>query len=374
VHNTIKMKRFLGFVKKEFYHIFRDYRTLLVLFGMPIVQVLLFGFAINTDLKDARIAILDNSKDEMTRKLTQKIISSGYFLLKENLTTTTEIEKSFQSGKLKEVIIFQEDFEKKYLKDGKASVQIIADASDPNNANLLVNYTSAIINNFQMELMREQKVPYQIIPEVRLRYNPEMKSVFMFVPGIITILLMLVCAMMTSISIAREKELGTMEVLLVSPLKPLQIITGKVIPYVLLSFINAVTIILLGKWVFGMPMTGSYFLLLFVVIVFIIMVLSLGIFISTVSNNQMTAMLISMVGLLLPTILLSGFVFPTENMPLILQWLSYIVPAKWFIIILKTVMLKGLGLSYIWKELLILIGMILFFLMLGMKKFKIRLE
>ncbi len=374
MHNTIKMKRFLGFVKKEFYHIFRDYRTLLVLFGMPIVQVLLFGFAINTDLKDARIAILDNSKDEMTRKLTQKIISSGYFLLKENLTTTTEIEKSFQSGKLKEVIIFQEDFEKKYMKDGKASVQIIADASDPNNANLLVNYTSAIINNFQRELMREQKIPYQIIPEVRLRYNPEMKSVFMFVPGIITILLMLVCAMMTSISIAREKELGTMEVLLVSPLKPLQIIAGKVIPYVLLSFINAATIIMLGKWVFGMPMTGSYFLLLFVVIIFIIMVLSLGIFISTVSNNQMTAMLISMVGLLLPTILLSGFVFPTENMPLILQWLSYIVPAKWFIIILKTVMLKGLGLSYIWKEFIILIGMTLFFLMLGMKKFKIRLE
>jgi len=368
------MKRFLGFVKKEFYHIFRDYRTLLVLFGMPIVQVLLFGFAINTDLKDASIAILDNSKDEMTRKLTQKIISSGYFLPKENLTTAAEIEKSFQTGKIKEVIIFQEDFEKKYMKDGKASVQIIADASDPNNANLLVNYTSAIINNFQRDLMREQKVPYQIIPEVRLRYNPEMKSVFMFVPGIITILLMLVCAMMTSISIAREKELGTMEVLLVSPLRPLQIIAGKVIPYVLLSLINAITIIMLGKWVFRMPMTGSYFLLLFVVIVFIIMVLSLGIFISTVSNNQMTAMLISMVGLLLPTILLSGFVFPTENMPFILQLLSYIVPAKWFIIILKTVMLKGLGLTYIWKELLILIGMTLFFLMLGMKKFKIRLE
>jgi len=368
------MKRFFGFVTKEFYHIFRDFRTLVVLFGMPIAQILLFGFAINTDLKDASIAILDNSKDEMTRKLSQKIISSGYFLLKENLNTTAEIEKSFQTGKIKEVIIFQEDFEKRFMKDGKASVQIIADATDPNNANLFVNYTSGIINNFQQELMREQKVPYLITPEVRLRYNPEMKSVFMFVPGIITILLMLVCAMMTSISIAREKELGTMEVLLVSPLKPLQILVGKVLPYVLLSFINAVTIIMLGKWVFGMPITGSYMLLLFVTIVFIIMVLSLGIFISTVSNNQMTAMLISMVGLLLPTILLSGFVFPTENMPLILEWLSYIVPAKWFIIILKSVMLKGLGIQYIWKELLVLLGMTLFLLMLGMKKFKIRLE
>ena len=368
------MKRFIGFVKKEFYHIFRDYRTLVVLFGMPVIQVLLFGFAINTDIKDAKIAILDKSKDEMTRKLTQKIVSSGYFIMSEDLNSSSDIEKSFQTGKIKEVIIFQENFEKKYHKDGKAAMQIIADASDPNNANILVNYTTAIINDFQREMMLDQKIPYQITPEVQLRYNPELKSVFMFVPGIITILLMLVCAMMTSISIAREKEIGTMEILLVSPLKPLQIIIGKVIPYVLLSIVNAVTIILLGKWVFGMPITGSYLLLLFVCIVFIVLVLSLGIFISTVANNQMTAMFISLVGLFLPTILLSGFVFPIENMPFILQLLTNIVPAKWFIIILKTIMLKGLGFSYIWKELLILFGMIMFFLILGMKKFKIRLE
>ena len=368
------MKRFIGFVKKEFYHIFRDYRTLVVLFGMPVIQVLLFGFAINTDIKDAKIAILDKSKDEMTRKLTQKIVSSGYFIMSEDLNSSSDIEKSFQTGKIKEVIIFQENFEKKYHKDGKAAMQIIADASDPNNANILVNYTTAIINDFQREMMLDQKIPYQITPEVQLRYNPELKSVFMFVPGIITILLMLVCAMMTSISIAREKEIGTMEILLVSPLKPLQIIIGKVIPYVLLSIVNAVTIILLGKWVFGMPITGSYLLLLFVCIVFIVLVLSLGIFISTVANNQMTAMFISLVGLFLPTILLSGFVFPIENMPFILQLLTNIGPAKWFIIILKTIMLKGLGFSYIWKELLILFGMIMFFLILGMKKFKIRLE
>jgi ABC-2 type transport system permease protein len=237
-----------------------------------------------------------------------------------------------------------------------------------------VNYTTAIINDFQKEQMLDQKIPYQIIPEVQMRYNPELKSVFMFVPGIITILLMLVCAMMTSISIAREKEMGTMEILLVSPLKPIQIIAGKVIPYVLLSFINAITIIMLGKWVFGMPITGSYLLLLFVTIVFIVLVLSLGIFISTVANNQMTAMMISLLGLFLPTILLSGFIFPIENMPFILQLLTNIVPAKWFVIILKTIMLKGLGFAYVWKELLILFGMIMFFLLLGMKKFKIRLE
>ena len=280
------MNRFFGFVKKEFFHIFRDYRTMIVLFGMPVIQVLLFGYAINTDLKDAKIAILDNSKDEMTRQLTQKIISSGYFMLTENLTSTADIETSFRSGKIKEVIIFKQDFAKNYQKEGKASIQIIADASDPNNANLIVNYTLAIINDYQLTLLKEFKIPFQIIPQVSMYYNPELKSVFMFVPGVITILLMLVCAMMTSISIAREKEMGTMEILLVSPLKPLQILAGKVIPYVLLSFINAVTIILMGKWVFGMPVTGSYLLLLGVSLLFIITALSLGIFISTVANNQ----------------------------------------------------------------------------------------
>ncbi|NTW34521.1 MAG: ABC transporter permease, partial [Bacteroidetes bacterium] len=169
------MKRFIGFVKKEFYHIFRDYRTLIIMFGMPVIQVLLFGFAINTDLKDASIAILDNSKDEITRHITTKLISSGYFKLNQTLNSTAEIEKSFRSGKIKEVVIFQENFASKLKKDGKASLQIIADASDPNNANLIVNYTSAIINSYQLELLREQKVPFQIIPEIQMRYNPEMK-------------------------------------------------------------------------------------------------------------------------------------------------------------------------------------------------------
>lgn len=368
------MKRFLGFVKKEFFHIFRDYRTVIVLFGMPIVQIMMFGYAINTDLKDANIAILDQSKDEITTKLTQKIISSGYFKLNANLSSVKDIEPNFRKGKIKEVIIFEENFAKKLKKDGTAGIQLIADASDPNNANLIVNYTSAIINNYQVELMGEQQIPFQIKPQVRMYYNPEMKSVFMFIPGIITILLMLVSAMMTSISIAREKELGTMEVLLVSPLKPALIIAGKVIPYVFLAFINAITIILLGQFVFGMHIAGSYFLLLMVCLLFIITALSFGIFISTVASNQMTAMLISFAGLLLPVILLSGFIFPVENMPLVLQWISYIIPAKWFLIIIKAITLKGLGLAYIWKELLILVGMTVFLIMLSAKKFKIRLE
>lgn len=363
-----------GFVIKEFYHIFRDVRTMVILFGMPIVQVLIFGFAISTEIKDAEIAILDYSKDYMSLELSNKIISSEYFILNENLQSEDQIEEVFRAGKVKEVIIFGDNFAKNLEKEQNASIHIIADASDPNTANMLVNYSTGIINTYMLEKMGEKGLPIEINTEYKMLFNPELKSVFMFVPGTITILLMLVSAMMTSISIAREKEMGTMEVLLVSPLKPIQIVVGKVIPYVVLSFVNAVTILILAYFVFGMPLEGSLVLLLAESLLFIIMALSLGIFISTISNNQQTAMMISMFALLLPTILLSGFIFPIENMPEVLQVLSNVMPPRWFIIIVKDIMLKGVGLAHVWQETLILFGMTLFFIALSVKKFKIRLD
>ncbi|HSG67961.1 MAG TPA: ABC transporter permease [Bacteroidales bacterium] len=363
-----------GFIIKEFYHIFRDVRTMVILFGMPVVQVLIFGFAITTEIKDAEIAILDYSKDNVTMELSNKILSSDYFILSENLKDESQIEKVFRAGHVKEVIIFGSDFAARLEKEQDASIHIIADASDPNTANLLVNYTTGIIQNYMLDKLGKKSLPVEVKTESKMLFNPELKSVFMFVPGTITILLMLVSAMMTSISIAREKEMGTMEVLLVSPLKPIQIVIGKVVPYVLLSFINAITILLLAFFVFGMPVKGSLILLLAESLLFIVMALSLGIFISTIAKNQQTAMMISMFALMLPTILLSGFIYPIENMPMLLQWLCNIMPTKWFIIILKDIMLKGVGLSYIWQETLILLLMTFVFIGLSVKKFKIRLE
>ncbi|RLD39806.1 MAG: ABC transporter permease [Bacteroidetes bacterium] len=363
-----------GFIIKEFYHIFRDVRTMVILFGMPVVQVLIFGFAISTEIKDAKIAILDYSRDNMSLELSNKIISSDYFILSEILEDENQIETVFKAGKIKEVIIFGDNFARNLQKEQNASIQIIADASDPNTANLLVNYTTGIIRNYMTEKMGKQSMPIEINTEYKMLFNPEIKSVFMFVPGIITILLMLVSAMMTSISIAREKELGTMEVLLVSPLKPIQIVVGKVIPYVVLSFVNAITILLLAFFVFGMPVQGSVILLLAESLLFIIMALALGVFISTVSNSQQTAMMISMFALMLPTILLSGFIFPIENMPEVLQWLCNLMPTKWFIIIVKDIMLKGVGLAHIWQETFIITGMTALFIGLSVRKFKIRLE
>ena len=363
-----------GFIIKEFYHIFRDVRTMVILFGMPIVQVLIFGFAISTEIKDAEIAILDYSKDHMSLELSNKIISSEYFLLNANLTDESQIEAAFKAGTVKEVIIIGDQFARRLEKEQDASIHIIADASDPNMANLLLNYTNGIIQNYMKEKIGEQALPIEIVSEYKMMFNPALKSVFMFVPGTITIILMLVSAMMTSISIAREKEMGTMEVLLVSPLKPIQIVVGKVIPYVILSFINAITILLLAFFVFGMPVQGSLVLLLAESLLFIIMALSLGILISTVAKNQQIAMMMSMFALMLPTILLSGFIFPIENMPQVLQWLCNIMPTKWFIIIVKDIMLKGVGIEHVWKETLIIAGMTIFFIAVSVRKFKIRLE
>ncbi len=368
------MKRFIGFLRKEFYHIFRDKRTLIILFGMPVAQVLLFGFVITNEIKNVKIAILDHSKDYVTKEITNKILASEYFILDKNLQSDKEIENIFKAGNVKEILIFEHDFAKKLEKEGTANIQIITDATDPNTANLLVSYTSAILMNYSNKLNINTNLPMQINTETRMFYNPELKSVFMFVPGIMAMILMLISAIMTSISITREKEMGTMEILLVSPLKPAQIIIGKVTPYVLLSFVNAVTIILLGMYVFGMPVQGSMILLLAENVLFIILALSLGILISTTTDNQQAAMMKSMFGLLLPTILLSGFIYPVENMPWILQIFANMMPPRWFIIIIKNIMLKGTSFAFVWKETLILLGFTIFFLALSIKKFQIRLE
>ena len=268
---------------------------------------------------------------------------------------------------------FEQDFGKKLLRNNKADLQIIADASDANTANLIVNYTSAIVNDYARTYL-SANIPAQITSEVRMYYNPELKGVFMFVPGIIAMILILISVLLTSISIVREKEMGTMEILLVSPLKPWQIIVGKVIPYFILSFINAAMIIMIGKFVFGLPIEGSIILLLSECMLYILLSLSIGIFISTVTDNQQAAMMISQFSLMLPTILLSGFIFPVENMPVILQAICQAMPAKWFIVILKNIMLQGGGLDYIWNETLVLFSMTVLFMILSIKMFKIRLE
>jgi ABC-2 type transport system permease protein len=368
------MKRFRGFVIKEFSHILRDFRTLLILFGMPAVQLLLFGYVVTNELKDIRVAVYDPGGDQYTREITSKIMSSGYFIFDGYLQSPAQIEGKFREGNIKQVILFEPGFGEKLVRDKSAGIQLLADASDANTARLVVNYTMAIIQDYMADLGQKTGGHMQIRPEVRMMYNKNLEGAFMFVPGVMALILMIVSALMTSITITREKELGTMETLLVSPLNPVQIVLGKVTPYVILSFVNAVTIVAMGYFVFGLPVQGSLGLLLLECLLFISVALSLGIFISTLVDTQQMAMFFSLVLLLLPTLLLSGFIFPVENMPGVLPWLSYIVPAKYFIIIVKSIMLKGTGMVFVWKETLVLVFMLLFFIASSVRRFKIRLE
>jgi len=370
---TFCMKQFFVFVKKEFRHIWRDKRTMFILLGMPVVQIVIFGFALTNEVKNAKIAILDPSHDVASQELITELNASRNFDVEANLHSYKEIESSFRAGKIKLAVIFPAGFAEDLQHFNKAQIQLIADASDPNVANTLTNYASAIIMDYQNRVTYDRKLPYTITTEMRMLYNPQLKGAFNFVPGVMAMVLLLVCTMMTAITIVKEKETGTMEIMLVSPMKPIMVVLAKAVPYLVLSVINIGSILLLSVFALEMPINGSIVLLVFESILFTLVSLSLGLLISSGADSQQSAMFISLIALFLPTIMLSGFMFPVENMPLPLRTISNIVPAKWYYSIVKSVMIKGLGLGAIWKETLILSGMMVFFLTLAIKKFKIRL-
>lgn len=367
------MKQFFIFVKKEFYHVFRDKKTLLMLFGLPIAQIILFGFALTNEVKNAKIVIVDYSKDATTKVITDKINASKYFDIEKSLLSHEQIEEAFKSGKIKMALVFPENFEHDLHHLNKAQIQVIADASDINTATTLTNYVNSIIMDYQMQLMQDVNVPYRIIPEIRMLYNPQMKGEHVFIPGMMAMIMMLVCVMMTAISIVKEKELGTMEILLVSPFKPIMVIFSKFVPYLIISMVNVTSILLLSWFFLHLPVKGSLILLYLESLLFIMVSLSLGLLISIKSESQQTAMFGSLMATMLPTMLLSGFMFPIENMPIPLQVVSNIVPSKWFYIIVKSIMIKGVGFEAIWKETLVLFGMTVFLLVVSLKNFKIRL-
>ncbi|HZY80463.1 MAG TPA: ABC transporter permease [Cyclobacteriaceae bacterium] len=368
------MKQFIYFIRKEFYHLWRDPRTMFILFGMPLMQILIFGFALTNEVKNTRIAILDNAKDDASRAIIHELEASRYFDVQEDVRSNADLEPAFRTGKIKMAVVFPDRFQDELLHANKAPIQLIGDATDPNVANTLTYYASAIILDYQENLKGREQIPYTINTEMRMLYNPQMKGSYNFVPGVMAMVLMLVCAMMTSISIVREKELGTMEVILVSPIIPIRVVIAKMVPYFLLSTVNIASILLLSVFVLDVPIQGNLVLLVAECLLFTVTVLALGLLISSAADSQQTAMLISLMGLFLPTVMLSGFMFPVENMPIPLQVISNIVPAKWFYYIVKNVMIKGLGFTYVWKETLILVGMTAFFMTVSIKKFKTRLE
>ena len=368
------MKQLFVFIRKEFLHVFRDRKSLLMLFGLPVAQIVLFGFALSNEIRDSRIVIADYSHDEVTRKIIEKIDASRYFDIEENLQGPKQLEAAFKKGTIKMAVIFPANFAEDLQHTNKATVQIIADASDPNQATAVTAYMTQIINDYNVSSGNLNLLPLQIIPEVRMLYNPELKGAPNFVPGVMALVLMLVCTMMTSVAIVREKELGTMEVLLVSPFKPIYIILSKLTPYLMISIMNLFIILILSTTLLDLEIKGNLFLLVFESILFIMTSLSIGSLISINAETQQAAMMSSLLGMMLPTLLLTGFFFPVENMPKVLQWIANLVPSRWYFIIIKRVMLKGLGFTSVWKETLIMIGMTLFLFSVSLRNFKTRLE
>ena len=370
------MKEFVASVIKEFRHIFRDKRTILIAMVMPVVQIILFGFAVSTEVNDVRVVVCGDLSDPSVRQTTDRIDNNRYLRVTGLLSSPEEITDVFRRGSADAAVCFGQNFGSDIIASGRASVRIIGDGSDPNTAQMITNYIRGVIQaeqtDIDVSLAGERKA--SMTPVVQLMYNPAMKSSYNFVPGVMGLILMLICSMMTAVSIVREKETGTLELLLVSPVRPLWIIVSKMIPYLVLSAVNFATILLLSHYVMEVPVNGSLLLLCAAALIFVITSLALGLLISVISPNQRTALLISGMGLTMPTMIFSGIIFPCESMPAALQWFSDIIPAKWFIIIVKKVMIQGDGIAAAAKELIILSGMAAALLTVSIKSFRTRLQ
>ena len=349
------MKQFIAFVIKEAKHILRDKRTMLILFGMPVVMMLLFGFAITTDVKNVRTVVVTSEMSPRTQQVVERLAQSEYFIITQTVNTPQEAEQLIRSQKADMALVFT-------LNRG---MQIMVDGSDPNMAQQWTTYAQQIMAaaNFSRFTICSS-----------LLYNPQMKSAYNFVPAIMGMLLMLICAMMTSISIVREKEKGTMEVLLVSPVRPLMVIIAKAVPYLILAFGILITILLMARFVLGVPLAGSLFWILAVSTLYILLALSLGLLISNVAQTQLVALLLSAMVLLMPVVMLSGMLFPVESMPTILQWISAIVPPRYYIQAMRKLMIMGVGIGEVAHEVAVLAGMTVVLLAIALKKFNVRLE
>ena len=359
------MKQFVSFVIKESHHILRDRRTMLILFGMPIVLMLLFGFAITNDVKNVRLVVVTSQMDHLTQSAVERLSVSEYFNITATVNTSREAEQLIRNQRADMAIVFGKDFASK-----KSGLQFIVDASDPNMAQQWSAYATQIILNGQM--VNGQRSMFNV--NQKMLYNPRMKSAYNFVPAIMGMLLMLICAMMTSISIVREKEKGTMEVLLVSPVKPLMIIVAKAVPYLVLAFVILTTILLMGRFVLNVPLQGSIVWIYLVSTIYILLALSLGLLISNIATSQLMALLLSAMVLLVPIVMLSGMLFPVESMPRVLQWISAIVPPRYYIEAMRKLMIMGVGIKEVMRETVVLMTFTVVLLGISLVKFNKRLE
>lgn len=368
------MAQFVSFVRKEFLHIFRDRRSMLILLGMPVVLLLLFGYAVTTEVRNVRVAVLDHSRDEVTTMAYDRISSNEYMSLAMVTANRRDVDAAFRQGRIDVAVVFGSGFASDIRHFGTAQVQVLVDGTEPNQAAMRLQYVGQVLSAMRNDIVKGGVAcaGFNIVPVTRMLYNPQQKSEYNFVPGVIGMLLMLVCVLMTSVSIVREKETGTMEVLLASPLSPARIIMSKLVPYFVISVFNVATVLLLARYVIGVPMAGSLWCFLGVTLLYALVSLTLGLFVSNLVRTQVAAMVVSML-FIIPTIYLSGLAFPLESMPKVLQYISAIVPARWFIDAARRLMIQGVEARYILTDVWAMLAMEAVLLVVALKKFKVRL-
>ena len=362
---------FIAILQKEFRQILRDPMTLLFVLLMPVVLVMLFGYSIKNEINNANIAVLDYSQSTHSRQLINSLTASGYFTVNQGLSDAKDAESFFQKGTGSMVVVIPQHFEEDIVKNRHANIQLVMDASDLNVSTTLVSYVNQVVMQYQKSLGQIAVQPVDI--RVKMQYNPKLESAYMFIPGNIALIMILITSLMTSITLSKERETGSWRLLAITPANQFVIVLGKIIPYMLLSLICTAIVIVLGIVIFKMPMHGSIALLMLLCFLFMFTACSLGVLISVLTGTQQVAMLICMLGFFLPTLLLSDFIFPIENMPMVLQIFSHIVPAKWFILALRDIMIKGAGLELLWLPVTILSGLTVFLISLSIRRLSKRI-
>lgn len=368
----ISRKRISAIAKKEFLHIIHDPRSLIIIFVLPVMQLIIFGYALNMEIQNVDLAVIDHSQTPIASDLINQFRGSPYFRPFPYTGTMEDIDQLFLDRKCRVILIIDEEFQRNFMRKKAAAVQILIDASDPNAGTMIKQYCNGVIMQFNQSFNGKLPLFFEVKP--RVWYNPDLKSDYFFIPGLVALILVMISALLTSITITREKEMGTMEQILVSPIKPVEIVLGKVLPYVSLAFLDGVIILLLGMIIFDVPFIGNYLLLLLLSILYIVTALALGLMISTITKTQQVAMMVAVAVTLLPTIMLSGFIFPLKSMPIILQIISYIVPAKYYLIIIRGIMLKGNTLIQLAGPTVSLFLITLLLMVNSIRKFSLNLE
>jgi ABC-2 type transport system permease protein len=368
----MKRPHLLPIIRKEFFHIRRDPRSLAIIIIMPLMQLFLYSYAINMDVRDVKLAVLDESRTPVSRDLVQRFTGSGYFVVQSYVTSRDEVEPLFRKGAVKAALVIPRNYAESVKTLTTTPVQILVDGSDSNTGAVILNTSQQLLSRASQDLTGLGFAPFQI--RANIWYNPEQKSTYYIVPGLIAVLMMMICALLTSVTIAREKETGTLEQILVAPVRPFELIVGKVLPYVALASLDTLIILIIGRLWFGIPFRGSILLLVGFGLIYVMTSLSLGVLISTVARNQQAAMMMANLITMMPSVLLSGFIFPISSMPQWLQIITLAIPARYFLAIIRGILLKGNGFEVLWPYAALLLGLSIVLLAVSVKRFKVRLE